>query len=63
MIIMVISDLLVLCDFDCSIVGGHEDDDDKLSLPDRFRLIIYMHICIYAHIYISYIYICILSRR
>ena len=42
MIIMVISDLLVLCDFDCSIVGGHDDDDDKLSLHDSFRLIIYI---------------------
>ena len=32
----------MLCDFDCSIVGDHEDGDDKLSLPDNFRLIIYM---------------------
>ena len=40
MIIMVISDVLVLCDFDCSIVGGHDDDDDKLSLHDSFRLIL-----------------------
>ena len=53
MIIIVISDLLVLSDFDCSIVGGHEDDDDELSLPDSSRLIIYIYICIC----ISYIYI------
>ena len=42
----------MLCDFDCSIVGGHEDDDDELSLPDSSRLIIYI---LYMYVYIIYI--------
>ena len=42
---MDLSDLLILCDFYCSIFGGHEDDDE-LSLHDSSRLIIYMYMYI-----------------